>query len=99
MGDLALTSRIWLAREPDLANMTLRQLALLSLLCDEEGPHRVRTMATGIGVTKPVVTRAMAALNALHMVTRHRDPDDGRDCFYRPTPLGEVVRERMKECV
>lgn len=97
MGDLATMARRWLHAEPALSGMTLRQLAVLQILCDAPGPHRTRTLAPLIHASKPVITRATNSLGLMGMVQRIRDPDDGRDCFYIATPAGKALRDRMKE--
>ena len=48
--------------EPDLTN---RQMALLMLVYLTPGPHTVRGLAKVLGVSKPVVTRALNTLGAL----------------------------------
>ena len=47
--------------EPDLTN---RQMALLMLVYLTPGPHTVRGLASALGVSKPVVTRALNTLGA-----------------------------------
>ena len=47
--------------EPDLTN---RQMALLMLVYLTPGPHTVRGLAKMLGVSKPVVTRALNTLGA-----------------------------------
>ena len=59
--------------EPDLTN---RQMALLMLVYLTPGPHTVRGLARILGVSKPVVTRALNTLGALGYLRRERDQDD-----------------------
>ena len=54
--------------EPDLTN---RQMALLMLVYLTPGPHTVRGLAQKLGVTKPVITRA---LDAMGKTVRHLGP-------------------------
>ena len=61
--------------EPDLTN---RQMALLMLVYLTPGPHTVRGLAKVLGVSKPVVTRALNTLGALGYLRRERDPEDRR---------------------
>ena len=61
--------------EPDLTN---RQMALLMLVYLTPGPHTVRGLAKVLGVSKPVVTRALNTLGALGYLRRERDQDDRR---------------------
>src|SRR6266513_2999094 len=68
MSDVSLTG--WMkaliayvrSGEPDLTN---RQMALLMLVYLTPGPHTVRGLARVLGVSKPVVTRALNTLVAI----------------------------------
>ena len=70
---------------PDLTN---RQMALLLLVYLTTGPHTVRGLAQSLGVSKPVVTRALNTLGALGYLRRERDEADRRNIFIAPTKLG-----------
>ena len=71
--------------QPDLTN---RQMALLMLVYETNGPHTVRGLAQRLGVSKPVVTRALNTLAALGYLRRERDEADGRNIFVARTRLG-----------
>jgi DNA-binding MarR family transcriptional regulator len=71
--------------QPDLTN---RQMALLLLVYLTPGPHTVRGLAQSLGVSKPVVTRALNTLGALGYLRRERDEADRRNIFIAPTDLG-----------
>ena len=71
--------------EPDLTN---RQMALLMLVYLTPGPHTVRGLAKVLGVSKPVVTRALNTLGALGYLRRERDQDDRRNVFVVRTSNG-----------
>ena len=73
--------------EPDLTN---RQMALLMVIYLEPGPHTVRAIAARLGVSKPVVTRALNTLGALGYLRRQRDDSDLRNIFVERTPQGEA---------
>ena len=60
--DPAATVKLVRSGEPDLTN---RQMALLMLVYLTPGPHTVRGLAKVLGVSKPVVTRALNTLGAL----------------------------------
>jgi DNA-binding MarR family transcriptional regulator len=62
--------------EPDLTN---RQMALLMLVYLTPGPHTVRGLAKVLGVSKPVVTRALNTLGGL--VVRTKDGADFLEGF------------------
>ena len=71
--------------QPDLTN---RQMALLLLVYLTPGPHTVRGLAQSLGVSKPVVTRALNTLGALGYLRRERDEADRRNLFIAPTATG-----------
>jgi len=70
---------------PDLTN---RQLALLMVVYLEPGPHTVRGIAARLGVSKPVVTRALNTLGALGYLRRQKDDSDLRNIFVERTATG-----------
>ena len=72
--------------EPDLTN---RQMALLMLVYLTPGPHTVRGLARVLGVSKPVVTRALNTLGALGYLRRVRDEADRRNVFVAKTSTGQ----------
>jgi DNA-binding MarR family transcriptional regulator len=71
--------------KPDLTN---RQMALLMLVYLTPGPHTVRGLAATLGVSKPVVTRALNTLGSLGYLRRERDQDDRRNIFVVRTEDG-----------
>lgn len=79
--------------EPDLTN---RQMALLMLVYMTPGPHTVRGLAGVLGVSKPVVTRALNTLGALGYLRRERDQDDRRNIFVVRTKDGAEFLEGFK---
>ena len=79
--------------EPDLTN---RQMALLMLVYLTPGPHTVRGLARALGVSKPVVTRALNTLGALGYLRRERDQDDRRNVFVVRTGNGAEFLEGLK---
>ena len=79
--------------EPDLTN---RQMALLMLVYLTPGPHTVRGLAKILGVSKPVVTRALNTLGALGYLRRERDQDDRRNVFVVRTSNGAEFLEGFK---
>jgi DNA-binding MarR family transcriptional regulator len=78
--------------EPDLTN---RQMALLMLVYLTPGPHTVRGLARVLGVSKPVVTRALNT-GALGYLRRERDQDDRRNVFVVRTSNGADFLEGFK---
>ena len=99
MGDVSLSG--WMraligyvrSGEPDLTN---RQMALLMLVYLSPGPHTVRGLARTLGVSKPVVTRALNTLGTLGYLRRERDQDDRRNVFVVRTNDGADFLEGFK---
>src|ERR1044072_6478002 len=79
--------------DPDLTN---RQMALLMLVYLTPGPHTVRGLARMLGVSEPVVTRALNTLGALGHLRRERDQDDRRNVFVVRTNNGAEFLEGFK---
>ena len=79
--------------EPDLTN---RQMALLMLIYLTPGPHTVRGIASALGVSKPVVTRALNTLGSLGYLRRERDQDDRRNIFVVRTKDGTHFLENFR---
>ena len=79
--------------EPDLTN---RQMALLMLVYLTPGPHTVRGLAKVLGVSKPVVTRALNTLGGLGYLRRERDQDDRRNIFVVRTKDGADFLEGFR---
>jgi DNA-binding MarR family transcriptional regulator len=80
--------------EPDLTN---RQMAMLMLVYLTPGPHTVRGLAKTLGVSKPVVTRALNSLGGLGYLRRERDQDDRRNVFVVRTNDGAEFLEGFKK--
>ena len=76
--------------QPDLTN---RQMALMLLVYLTPGPHTVRGLATILGVSKPVITRALNTLGALGYLRRVRDESDRRNVFVAKTNTGQDFLE------
>jgi DNA-binding MarR family transcriptional regulator len=72
--------------QPDLTN---RQMALMLLVYLTPGPHTVRGLATILGVSKPVITRALNTLGSLGYLRRVRDETDRRNVFVARTSTGQ----------
>ena len=72
--------------QPDLTN---RQMALMLLVYLTPGPHTVRGLAGLLGVSKPVITRALNTLGALGYLRRVRDEADRRNVFVAKTSTGQ----------
>lgn len=83
----------------DAPDLTSRQMAILLTVYLEPPPHTVRGLAALLGVTKPVVTRALDTMGALGLVSRHRDEADRRSVLVRRTVDGALYVERLGDVV
>jgi DNA-binding MarR family transcriptional regulator len=79
--------------QPDLTN---RQMALMLLVYLTPGPHTVRGLAHILGVSKPVITRALNTLGALGYLRRVRDETDRRNVFVARTSTGQEFLESFE---
>ena len=82
--------------EPDLS---ARQATMLLTIYLEPQPHTVRGLAARLGVTKPVVTRALDTMGRQGLVTRKRDPVDRRNVLVQRTVAGALFLERLGDLV
>jgi DNA-binding MarR family transcriptional regulator len=82
--------------EPDLS---VRQLTVLITVYLEPQPHTVRALAAKLGVTKPVITRALDTMGRQGLVTRKRDPADRRNVLVQRTVNGALFLERLGDLV
>ncbi len=79
--------------QPDLTN---RQMALMLLVYLTPGPHTVRGLANILGVSKPVITRALNTLGTLGYLRRVRDEADRRNVFVARTTTGQEFLESFE---
>lgn len=79
--------------QPDLTN---RQMALMMLVYLTPGPHTVRGLAHILGVSKPVITRALNTLGSLGYLRRVRDEADRRNVFVAQTSTGQEFLESFE---
>lgn len=83
----------------DWPDLTTRQTAILLTIYLDPPPHTVRGLAARLGVTKPVVTRALDTMGAMKLVSRHRDEADRRNVLVRRTVDGALFVERLGDVV
>jgi DNA-binding MarR family transcriptional regulator len=81
----------------ELPDLTNRQMGIMLSVALAPGPHTVRGLAERMGVSKPVVTRALNKLTALGYLQRKRDRRDGRNIFVEITPVGTEFLERFNQ--
>jgi DNA-binding MarR family transcriptional regulator len=78
--------------EPDLS---ARQLTILLTVYLEPPPHTVRGLAGKLGVTKPVITRALDTMGRIGLLSRRRDEADRRNVVVQRTVKGALFVERL----
>ena len=77
----------------------MRQAAILLTIYLDTPPHTVRGLAAHLGVTKPVITRALDTMGAMKLVTRHRDPRDRRNVIIARTVEGALFLEKFADLI
>lgn len=80
-------------------DLTSRQLVVLLTIYLEPPPHTVRGLAQKLGVTKPVITRALDAMGDMDLVSRRRDPADRRNVIIQRTVRGALFLEEFGDLV
>jgi len=83
----------------DQPDLTLRQTAILLQIYLVPPPHTVRGLAAMLGVTKPVITRALDSLGALGLVDRVRDERDKRNVVIKRTVAGALYLEKFGDLI
>ncbi len=83
----------------DAPDFTLRQLTILLTVYLEPPPHTVRGLAHKLGVTKPVITRALDSMGKHDIVTRRRDEADRRNVVVQRTVKGALYVESLGDLV
>lgn len=85
--------------EAGIHDLSTRQLAILLTIYLEPPPHTVRGLAARLGVTKPVITRALDTMGGWGLVSRQRDEADLRNVLIRRTVEGALFVERFGDVV
>lgn len=83
----------------DAPDLSPRQLAILLSVYLEAPPHTVRGLAARLGVTKPVITRALDTMGQLGLLSRRRDEADRRNVIIQRTVEGALFLERLGDLV
>ncbi|MCG8447519.1 MAG: MarR family transcriptional regulator [Hyphomicrobiales bacterium] len=102
MLDSTAALRLWhnivldLVRDGD-EDLSMRQTAILLTIYLERPPHTVRDLAKKLGVTKPVITRALDTMGRMGLVTRRRDPQDRRNVIIQRTVDGTLFLDRLAD--
>lgn len=97
---LRLWQQVSLAEVRDEApDLSERQMAILLSIYLDPPPHTVRGLAATLGVTKPVITRALDAMGSKKLVSRHRDERDRRNVLVKRTVEGALYVERLGDVI
>jgi len=80
-------------------DLTQRQMAILLIVYLEAPPHNVRGLAERLGVTKPVITRALDTMGGMKLVTRRRDEADKRNVIISRTVEGALYLEKLADLI
>ncbi|ULR43944.1 MarR family winged helix-turn-helix transcriptional regulator [Rhizobium sp. K102] len=83
----------------DDRDLTLRQMAILLHIYLVPPPHTVRGLAATLGVTKPVITRALDTMGEMGLVDRVRDDTDRRNVIIKRTVGGALYLEKLGDLV
>lgn len=85
--------------QDDEQDLTQRQMAILMIVYLETPPHTVRGLASHLGVTKPVITRALDTMGRMNLVTRRRDEEDKRNVIISRTVEGALYLEKLADLI
>ena len=80
-------------------DLTQRQMAILLIVYLETPPHTVRGLASHLGVTKPVITRALDTMGKMKLVSRRRDEKDKRNVIISRTVEGALYLEKLADLI
>ena len=87
------------AKPGGMPDFTLRQLSILLTVYLEHPPHTVRGLAKKLGVTKPVITRALDSMGKAAIIARRRDEADRRNVIIQRTVQGALYVETLGDLV
>ena len=79
--------------------LSARQMAVLLTVYLEPPPHTVKGLAEKLGVTKPVITRALDSMGRLRLVARRRDEADRRTVLVQRTVEGALAVEGLGDAI
>ncbi len=80
-------------------DLSQRQISILLTIYLEAPPHTVRDLAKKLGVSKPVITRALDTMGKLDLVSRRRDEKDRRNVLIQRTVKGALYLERLADTI
>ena len=77
----------------------VRALARMVATDHEAVQQLGRDLAKKLGVSKPVITRALDSMGKLELVTRRRDEKDRRNVLIQRTVKGALYLERLADTI
>lgn len=80
-------------------DLSTRQITVLLTVYLEPPPHTVRGLAAKLGVTKPVITRALDTMGRIGLVSRRRDEADRRNVIVQRTVSGALYVEKLGDLI
>ncbi len=86
-------------RPEGLADLSMRQTTILLIVYLEPPPHTVRGLAAKLGVTKPVITRALDSMGKAGLLSRRRDEVDKRNVIIQRTVKGALYIEKIADMI
>lgn len=78
------------------AQITLRQLRILKVLCEAPGAMTVRAVSAFLTIPKPSVSRAMDGFEINGLAYRARDKNDGRSVDLFATDAGKAFMIKVQ---
>ncbi len=85
--------------QSDAPDLTMRQLSIILHIYMVPPPHTVRGLAALLGVTKPVITRALDSMGSMGLVRRVRDERDRRNVIIQRTVDGALYLENLGDLI
>jgi len=80
-------------------DLSVRQMAILLTVYFDAPPHTVRGLAQHLGVTKPVITRALDSMGQMKLLARRRDERDRRNVLIQRTVEGALYLDRLGDLI
>jgi DNA-binding MarR family transcriptional regulator len=90
-----LRSRIRIESGQRSTGIPISQLAVLSRIIDE-GPTTAAALAAAEHVTQQAIAQSLATLEKRGLVTKSRDPGDGRKSLVSATQSGQALMASLK---
>ena len=83
----------------DQPDLSARQTAIFLTIYLDLPPHTIRGLAKRLGVTKPVITRALDSMGKFGLVDRRRDDTDKRNVIIQRTVKGALAVEALGDLI